>query len=84
MSMTQIEIPSEILDSARLTPAELKQELALALYGQRRLSGGKARELAGMSLLEFRRLAAARHIPPHFEESDLEEDLATIDALTQP
>ena len=39
-----IEIPQEILDSARLTTDEIKTELAFALYAQGRLSIGKARE----------------------------------------
>ena len=45
MAAAQIEIPEDVLDSARLTPAEAKRELALALYSQQRLSAGKARPL---------------------------------------
>lgn len=81
MAMTRIEIPEDVLDSARMTPAQLKQELALTLYAQRRLSAGKARELAGLSLWEFRQLSAARGIPAHYDEAELSEDLAVIDAL---
>jgi len=35
-------------------PQEFRRELALALYAQRRLSLGKGRKLAGLSLWEFR------------------------------
>ena len=76
-----LEIPREILDSARLTLPEAQTELALALYAQRRLSIGKARELAGLSLWDFRQLLGVRRIPPHFDEADLREDLKTLEGL---
>lgn len=79
MSDTQtIFISQEILDSARLTVTELQQELAVWLYAQGRLGIGKARELAGMSLWQFRQLLAAREISPHFTVQDLEEDANTL------
>lgn len=46
-----VEVSQDILDSARLTPSELKVEMAVHLYTQGRLSGGKARELADMTLV---------------------------------
>lgn len=76
-----LEIPQDVLDAARMTPAELKVELAVHLYAQGKLSIGKARELAGMSLWEFRQLLAARRIPPHYDVSDLHEDITTLRAL---
>jgi predicted HTH domain antitoxin len=45
------------------------------------LSIGKARELAGMSLWEFRQLLASRQIAPHYDERDLDEDVATLRRL---
>jgi predicted HTH domain antitoxin len=80
-TLSVVEVSQEILDSARLTPAELKVELAVHLYAQGRLSIGKARELADMALWEFRQLAASRRIPPHYDEADLEEDVATLREL---
>jgi predicted HTH domain antitoxin len=76
-----LEVPQDILDSARLTIPELKVEMAVYLYSQGRLSVGKARKLAGMSLWEFRQLLALRHIPPHYDENDLDEDVATLREL---
>ena len=76
-----LEIPQEILDSARLTMSELKVEMAVNLYAQGRLSIGKARELAGMSLWEFRQLLASRRIAPHYDEADLNEDVAALREL---
>jgi predicted HTH domain antitoxin len=45
-SVSVVEIPRDILDSARLTVPELKVELAMTLYAQGRLSISKARERA--------------------------------------
>ncbi|MDX9830960.1 MAG: UPF0175 family protein [Anaerolineae bacterium] len=73
-----LEVSQDILDSARLTPADLKVEMAVHLYAQRRLSAGKARELAGLTLWEFRQVLASRRIPPHYDEAELDEDVATL------
>jgi predicted HTH domain antitoxin len=76
-----LEIPQDVLDSARLTVTELKMELAISLYAQGRLSIGKARELAGLSLWEFRHLLASRRIAPHYDVADLNEDVETLRAM---
>ena len=82
MSATNVlEVPKDVLDSARLTIPELKVEMAVYLYSQGRLSIGKARELAGMALWEFRQLLASRRIPPHYDVEDLDEDVATLREL---
>jgi predicted HTH domain antitoxin len=80
-SLNILKIPQEILDSARLTVNDLRTEIAVSLYAQRRLSIGKAHELAEMSLWEFRQLLAFRRISPHYDISDLDEDIATLHEL---
>lgn len=79
--MTTLKIPQDILESARLTASELKVEMAVYLYASGRLSIGKARELAEMSLWQFRQLLASRQISPHFDESDLDADVETLKEL---
>ena len=76
--MINISIPRDILESARMTADQAKVELAIALYTLGRLSIGKARELAGMSLWDFRQLLAVRKIEPHFNEDDLDQDVDTL------
>ncbi len=72
-----IEIPQRLLRAARATPDDLRIELAVQLYEQRRLAIGHARELAGMSLWQFRQLLASRGIAPHYDVSDLDDDMQT-------
>jgi predicted HTH domain antitoxin len=79
--MTTFDIPQDILESARITPTELKVEMAIYLYASRRLSIGKARELAEMSLWQFRQLLAARQIAPNLDEADLAADIETLKEL---
>lgn len=81
MSVAMLSFDQDLLDSARLTAEDAKVELAVHLYSRRRLSLGKARELAGMSLWTFRQLLAAREIPAHYDEDDLLSDLATLRSL---
>ena len=76
-----LHIPQDVLDSARMNLHDLKVELAVSLYAQGRLGIGKARELADMSLWTFRQLLAFRRIPPHYDETDLHEDVATLKEL---
>ena len=75
METRTVEVPQDILDSARLTIQELKIELAISLYSQGRLSIGKARELANLSLWEFRQILKARQIEPHYDINELKDDL---------
>ena len=72
-----IELPRYVVSAAGITPEELKLELAIHLYETRRLSIGHAREIAGLSLWEFRQLLASRKISPHYDVADLDEDMQT-------
>lgn len=80
-ALQRLDIPQDILDSARLTVGEAKLELAVHLYALGRLSLGKACELAGTSLWELRQILASRRISPHYDEADLEQDVAALREL---
>ena len=76
----QLQIPDTVVQAIRLPEErmarELLIELAVALYAQRLLSFGKARELASMGKSEFGRLLGERGIPRHYGLEELEDDLA--------
>lgn len=79
MSATvSIEIPREIIRSTRMTPQELKQDLAILLFQQGKLSFGKARELATMDVWAFQQLLGSRGISVHYDVEEYEEDLQTL------
>ena len=73
-----IVIPDEVVQTARLTEAEVRQEVAVALFQRERLTLGQAAGLAGMSVADFQHLLAARQISLHYDIADLEADVATL------
>lgn len=77
-STIAIEIPREVFHAARMTPEEMKRELAVHLFQRGRLSFGKAREMAGMTVWEFQQLLGSRAIFVHYDLEDYEEDLNTL------
>lgn len=79
--MISIEIPKEIAHIARMTPQELRQELAIHLFQQDKLSFGKAREMAEMTAWAFQQLLGARGIPVHYGVQDYDQDMATLHEL---
>jgi len=78
-----IEIPPEVIHSTRMSSEDMKRELALALFQQEKISFGKAREMAGMTVWGFQQLLGSREIPVHYDLQDYLEDRAAIDALTK-
>ena len=76
-----LEIPDDILHATRMTPKEIKRELAILLFEQGKLSFGKARELAQLSAWDFQSLLAFRDIPLHYDVEEYEEDLDTLKEL---
>ena len=79
MSVT-LEIPAEIVERLRVPPQEvearLRLELAVALYCQQLLSGGKAATLAGLTRWQWEDLLAHRHLARHYGEAELTADAA--------
>jgi predicted HTH domain antitoxin len=80
-STVSLEIPQEVLHITRMTLEELRLEFAVYLFQQGKLSFGKAREMAGMSVWAFQQLLGSREISIHYDLTDYEEDLATLREL---
>jgi len=70
-----------VVHATRMCTEELKQELAIHLFQQGKLSFGKAKEMAGMTFWTFQQLLGARGIPVHYGVEDYEEDLRTLKKL---
>jgi len=73
-----VTITDEILTAAHITEPELKQEIALALFRQERLTLAQASRLAEMTHLTFQALLAERQIPIHYGIAEFREDLRTL------
>ena len=75
-----VTISDEVLNASHLSEEEMKKEIAVMLYAQRKLSLGKARSLAGMNYEDFNELLFQREIP-HFDVEDLHQDIETLKRL---
>jgi predicted HTH domain antitoxin len=72
-----VTIPDAVLAAAHISESELKQELALTLFRQERLTLGQASRLAEMTQLAFQALLADRQIPIHYGVEEFREDVRT-------
>jgi predicted HTH domain antitoxin len=79
--MISIEIPRDIIHATRMTLQELRRELAVYLFQQGRLSFGKAREMAEMTVWSFQQLLGSRGILIHYNIEDYDEDLSSLREL---
>lgn len=73
-----MEIPDEILKAARMSEAELKQEIAVMLFQKKKITLGQASKLAETNQLLFQHLLASRQIPVHYDVEDFEADIKTL------
>ena len=71
-------LSDEILASARMTEAEMRQEIAVMLFQQEKLTLAQASRLAKMHRVAFQHLLASRRIPIHYGIEDFEQDVQTI------
>lgn len=78
MSVT---IPDTILETARMSEAELRQEIAALLYSKEKITLAQASRLAEMSRFDFQHLLSSRGIPVHYDIKEFEQDLETLRGL---
>ncbi len=76
-----VTIPDEVLSAAHISESEIKQELALTLFQQERLTLAQASRLAEMTRLAFQALLADRQIPIHYGVEEFREDVRAVHPL---
>ncbi|MDY7007735.1 UPF0175 family protein [Dapis sp. BLCC M229] len=74
-------ISDEILAATRMTPSEMKQEIAVMLFQKDKLTLGQASQFAGMNRIAFQHLLASRQIPVHYDVEDLEQDIKNLQQM---
>ncbi len=73
-----IVISDELLVAARMTEAEMKQEIAVLLFQKEKFTLAQASRFAGMNRVAFQHLLASRHIPVHYGVEDFEQDIKNL------
>lgn len=76
-----VTIPDDVLAAAHLSEAEVRRELAIALFREERLTLAQASRLAGIGQLAFQALLAERQIPIHYGLEEFYEDLRTVSEM---
>ena len=71
----------DIPAATRMSEAELRLELACALYAQGKVSAVGGSHLAGIDLVRFQGALVERDIPRNYSVRDLHDDLAALDRL---
>jgi predicted HTH domain antitoxin len=56
-------------------------ELACALYARNRVNMSQGARMAGLERMDFQAALCEREIPVHYSSSDLDTDLASLQAL---
>lgn len=78
-----IEIQDEALRGLNLTEPQVLLDLAVGLFTERRVTLGRAAEVARWTQLDFQRELSRRGIPIHYDVEDLQADLQTLAALRE-
>jgi len=85
MQTVTLELPDELVALARIKKDELSHEtlklVVLELFREEIISLGKAAELCGLSIAAFMEFSAARQVPLHYGESELQQDREYFESL---
>ncbi|HEX5219763.1 MAG TPA: UPF0175 family protein [Verrucomicrobiae bacterium] len=78
-----IEVQDEVLRGLNLTQPQALLDLAVGLFTERRVTLGRAAEIAGLPQLSFQQELGRRGIPLHYDLDDLQADVRTLAALRE-
>jgi predicted HTH domain antitoxin len=78
-----IEIQDKTLRGLELTEPQALLELAVGLFTERRITLGRAAEIARLPQLQFQKELGRREISIHYDVEDLRADLRTLAALRE-
>ncbi len=70
-----MQITIDLPDNLPLTEADLRIELAIALFQQDHISLGRASKIAGIYIMDFQKLLANRGICIHYDIEEFQQDI---------
>ncbi len=74
-------IPDEVLSHVNISSIDMRIEVAAYLYERQRISIGKARLIAGLSLIQFQKELAKRNIYLQISSKDLDTEVKNLRLL---
>ncbi|MCS6918461.1 MAG: UPF0175 family protein [Fimbriimonadales bacterium] len=72
-------VSEEMLRETQMSEDEFRQELAIWLYREGRLTLAQAARWAGITRLQFQRALSDKGLSIHYETTDLDEDLRGLE-----
>jgi len=78
-----IEIQDELLRGLKLTEPQALLDFAVGLFTERRVTLGRAAEIARLTQADFQQELGRRGIAIHYDLEDLQADLRTLGGLRQ-
>ena len=76
-----VTLPDDLAALRGLGEVEVRRDLAVGLYATRKVTLIQAADLAGLGLFDFQKLLRDHGIPQHYDQADLEQDLAALREL---
>ncbi len=74
-------LSDELIRQTQSTEEELKQDIAVMLYREEKLTLAQASRFLGVDRLEFQKILADHDVPIHYTVEDLRNDLKTLEEL---
>ena len=85
MGDISVKVPRDLVRILKVkdeeVPKLVRLYLAIELYRERKVSLGKAAEIAGVSKWEMMEILASKNIPIHYDVEDLEKDIKTLEEI---
>ncbi len=78
IATSDLVVAKEYLESAKMSEDEMRIDLAVHLYATRRLSIGKAKQLAELDHISFQKELAKRDVCINYDLEDLHEDMRAL------
>lgn len=78
-----IEVQDEALHGLALTADQARLDFAIGLFTDRRITLGRAAEIARTTQLAFQQELGRRGIPIHYDVEDLRADVQTLAMLRE-
>jgi predicted HTH domain antitoxin len=72
-------IPDELLRTAHISEADLKLEIAILLFQQKKITLGAASQFASITQVELQRILDVRKIPIHYSVENLQQDFENLE-----
>ena len=70
-----LNLPDSLSQAETFNQSDWLREIAIALFQQERISLGRASKIAGIEIMDFQKILAARGICIHYDVEDFEQDV---------